>query len=578
MHSSAKHKTVAAQIHPNSSSSEPALHMSTPSLHTANTSKLLNSGTQLSTSTTPSTSLTCNGTLYRHTALRNAPLKKSASTSSSLPSAEVEKLNNVCVSSATLLQSADATRALSCNEAPDTSKPHHTRAENIRTQTGNESGVCGVVPNQESNSGTPPLALSEPRNVSEKHNRGGDARADKSKPTSNSGEEMYSDQTKFSENLINELVVHESKEHGNSNPSQVTNLQNYISLIKSSGSCLQGCINTKQQRLAHYQGYTGTDHAGHCTTCPPVKTARQMDSNTGKFALSLSARHANIQLKSSADQQTRPNQTAPRASAQTNCEPVISKTNAHVKPAKSVHRTSEFNISLLKQAHSSPDLSFTASAQKTSEGELCPQTGPECNSTLPSSASHPRLQSGEAQAIISPDSKYSPAPPQPCPEDTSLAHSHPADAALLLPPSPQCCKSAALQQRLETVEASLAANKDRITTLLNIIHDLEMCHSPTSSRRCFKTGQDLKNCSTCQKTACIVYSVEYDFRQQERRFLEVLNCPDRGGDTFSGPLPQPRNFNLLTRGIAKNLSKTKLKSKKLCKTLMKWLPRKIQRV
>ncbi|KAG7223344.1 hypothetical protein INR49_015700, partial [Caranx melampygus] len=201
----------------------------------------------------------------------------------------------------------------------------------------------------------------------------------------------------------------------------------------------------------------------------------------------------------------------------------------------------------------------------------------QCEKTLLLSAPRP-FDSCEAESIARPDSKFSPAaPPQPCPEDSGLAHSHPADVALLLPPSPQCCKSAALQQRLETVEASLAANKDRITTLLNIIHDLETCHSPSSGRRCFKTGQDLKNCSTCQKTACIVYSVEYDFRQQERRFLEVLNHSARGNNAFSMHLSHP-NFSLLRSVVIRNLTKSKVKSKKLCKTLFKWLPRKIQQV
>ncbi|XP_034538812.1 inhibitory synaptic factor 2A-like [Notolabrus celidotus] len=194
------------------------------------------------------------------------------------------------------------------------------------------------------------------------------------------------------------------------------------------------------------------------------------------------------------------------------------------------------------------------------------------------SASPPRLQTCKAEAIIRPDSNFSPTPFRSCPEDPRLAHSHPVGAALLLPPSPQCCKSAALQQRLETVEASLAANKDRITTLLNIIHDLETCHTPTSGRRSHNTGQDLKNCSTCQKTACIVYSVEYDFRQQERRFLEVLNCSARGNNAFSLHLTQPLNFGLLRNLIIKRYKKSKVKSKKLYKTLFKWLPRKIQRV
>nr|XP_019966172.1 PREDICTED: protein FAM196B-like [Paralichthys olivaceus] len=192
--------------------------------------------------------------------------------------------------------------------------------------------------------------------------------------------------------------------------------------------------------------------------------------------------------------------------------------------------------------------------------------------------SHPRPQSCEAEANAGADSNLSPAPPRPCPVDSSLAHSHPADAAMLLPPSSQCCKSAALQQKLETVEASLAANKDRITTLLNIIHDLETCHTPTSGRRCFKTGKDLKNFSTCQKTACIIYSVEYDFRQQERRFMEVLNRSAGGNNAFSMHLSPHLNFSLLRKLIIKNLTKSRVKSKKLCKTLFKWLPRKIQQV
>ncbi|AWP00325.1 putative protein FAM196B-like [Scophthalmus maximus] len=187
---------------------------------------------------------------------------------------------------------------------------------------------------------------------------------------------------------------------------------------------------------------------------------------------------------------------------------------------------------------------------------------------------HPHLQSCEAEALARADSKLSPAPPKPCPADSSLAHSHPVDAAMLLPPSQRCCKSAALQQKLETVEASLAANKDRITTLLKIIHDLETCHTPIIGRRCFTTGQDLKSCSTCQKTACIIYSVEYDFRQQERSFTEVLNHSAGGNNTSSVHLPQPLNFGLLR----KVLTKSKVKSKKLCKTLFKWLPRKIQQV
>lgn len=69
-----------------------------------------------------------------------------------------------------------------------------------------------------------------------------------------------------------------------------------------------------------------------------------------------------------------------------------------------------------------------------------------------------------------------------------------------------------------------------------------------------------------------VSSVEYDFRQQEKRFLDVLN------HSANANLPHHLNFGLLRRAILKKVSKSKVKSKKLCKTLFKWLPRKIQHV
>ncbi|XP_051540575.1 uncharacterized protein LOC127433011 [Myxocyprinus asiaticus] len=112
-------------------------------------------------------------------------------------------------------------------------------------------------------------------------------------------------------------------------------------------------------------------------------------------------------------------------------------------------------------------------------------------------------------------------------DSCSLTHDHPHSAVWLLPASPHCSRPQDSKHRLEMVEASLQANKERITTLLNIIQDLEMSHALSKGRRCFRTGQDLSNCTTCQKTACAIYSVEYDFRQQERRFRELFQslCP-----------------------------------------------------
>ncbi|XP_072514915.1 uncharacterized protein [Salminus brasiliensis] len=89
----------------------------------------------------------------------------------------------------------------------------------------------------------------------------------------------------------------------------------------------------------------------------------------------------------------------------------------------------------------------------------------------------------------------------------ALTHYHPPSLALLLPTSLECSRNQDPQKRLENVEASLQANQERIATLLNIIQDLEMSHALSKGRRCFRTGQDLSDCSTCQETACIIYSL-----------------------------------------------------------------------
>ncbi|XP_056263269.1 mucin-2 isoform X2 [Pseudoliparis swirei] len=496
---SIKHNAPATQsFPPNCSNSEPTLYVSTASLNaTPSAAKPLDSKARLLSSAAPGSPSRRNGTLCENKALRYSSINQRNSPPTATPpsSALTGSQSNVCAPSSSSRQSADTTQDLSRNEAPRSHRPDHTRPTDSRVC--DESGVCLVVCNQENSSATPPVVISEPLNVSENHNRGSDAnsRLPKSTITSDTG----SDKNKFNCNLLDELFVRESNDHEDLNLSQVTNLQNYISLMKSSSSCLQGCMNTEQQRLAHCQGYAETGHEGDCATCPPVKTAQETDSNAEQFALGVSVRHANIKLKSNADEQTLPKYQIPAPKAQANCVPT---TISSLETTEiSVFQNSESSSSSLPQAHTSPEPSFTP-------------PGPQCSSTSPSSTMHtaslPHLRCCEVDAIVRPDLEFSPARPQSCPENTSQAHSHPAAAALLLPPSPQGRKSAALQQRLETVEASLAANKDRITTLLNIIHDLETCHTPTGSRRCYKTGQDLRNCSTCQKTACIVY-----------RFMEI---------------------------------------------------------
>ncbi|KAJ8351066.1 hypothetical protein AAFF_G00157200 [Aldrovandia affinis] len=71
-----------------------------------------------------------------------------------------------------------------------------------------------------------------------------------------------------------------------------------------------------------------------------------------------------------------------------------------------------------------------------------------------------------------------------------------------------------------------------------------------SERRCsYRTGQDLNNCCICQKTACIIYSVEHDFRQQEKGMLAILQSLE------NKPLPSHSSTNKM------NNSKTKTKTR-----------------
>ncbi|KAF1454434.1 INY2B protein, partial [Pygoscelis papua] len=96
----------------------------------------------------------------------------------------------------------------------------------------------------------------------------------------------------------------------------------------------------------------------------------------------------------------------------------------------------------------------------------------------------------------------------------------------------------ALQGRLQSVEESLQLNQEKIKVLLNVIQDLEKSRALSEGRNFYHTGQDLNNCSTCQNTACIIYSVEYDFRQQEGRFHQILKTLDHAEQNSASASPQ----------------------------------------
>ncbi|XP_064182085.1 uncharacterized protein LOC135250086 [Anguilla rostrata] len=177
---------------------------------------------------------------------------------------------------------------------------------------------------------------------------------------------------------------------------------------------------------------------------------------------------------------------------------------------------------------------------------------------VPSQPTIPPDPQTPAQKRSSSQSEYSHAPSA----KTFPPDYHPHHTGLPPSPSPKCNGvPKGLQDRLLTVEESLLSNQEKIKVLLNVIQDLERSRALSEGRRSYRTGQDLNNCTTCQKTACIIYSVEHDFRQQEGRFQGVLDTLEGDYDTPLPALPPP----------SRPSSNTKNKVKKLRKKCFWWL-------
>nr|XP_031360461.1 basic proline-rich protein-like [Lonchura striata domestica] len=92
-----------------------------------------------------------------------------------------------------------------------------------------------------------------------------------------------------------------------------------------------------------------------------------------------------------------------------------------------------------------------------------------------------------------------------------------------------------LHSQLQSLEGVLETSQQTIRVLLDVIQDLEKKEAQRDGRHSYRTGQDIANCGTCRDCACIIYSVEHDFRQQEGRFQRVLSHIQ--GDT--GPSSPP---------------------------------------
>ncbi|XP_054647412.1 uncharacterized protein LOC129189600 [Dunckerocampus dactyliophorus] len=123
-----------------------------------------------------------------------------------------------------------------------------------------------------------------------------------------------------------------------------------------------------------------------------------------------------------------------------------------------------------------------------------------------------------------------------------------------------------LESKLQSVEENLVSNQEKIKVLLNVIQDLEKSKALSEGRSSYRTGQDINNCPTCQKTACIIYSVEHDFRLQEGRFQGVMESLEGEYDVPAPVLAKPPAATSQA-----SRPSTKARVKKLRKKCFWWL-------
>ncbi|KAM4636037.1 inhibitory synaptic factor 2A [Discoglossus pictus] len=112
-----------------------------------------------------------------------------------------------------------------------------------------------------------------------------------------------------------------------------------------------------------------------------------------------------------------------------------------------------------------------------------------------------------------------------------------------------------LKAQLQTMENLISSSQETIKVLLGVIQELEKGEAHREGLS-YRTGQDTANCDTCRNSACIIYSVELDFKQQEDKLQPVLKKLHPIEETQVAPLPYPAESYTST---PKQKSKTETK-------------------
>ncbi|KAM4704545.1 inhibitory synaptic factor 2A [Rhinophrynus dorsalis] len=102
-----------------------------------------------------------------------------------------------------------------------------------------------------------------------------------------------------------------------------------------------------------------------------------------------------------------------------------------------------------------------------------------------------------------------------------------------------------LKAQLQTMENLISSSQETIKVLLGVIQELEKGEAHREGLS-YRTGQDTANCDTCRNSACIIYSVELDFKQQEDKLQPVLKKLHPIEETQVAPLPYPAETSTST--------------------------------
>ncbi|XP_072883681.1 inhibitory synaptic factor 2A isoform X1 [Hemitrygon akajei] len=98
-----------------------------------------------------------------------------------------------------------------------------------------------------------------------------------------------------------------------------------------------------------------------------------------------------------------------------------------------------------------------------------------------------------------------------------------------------------LKAQLQIMENLISSSQETIKVLLGVIQELEKGEALREGLS-YRTGQDTANCDTCRNSACIIYSVELDFKQQEDKFQPIMRKLHSTEETQVSTLPYSQEF------------------------------------